>query len=89
VEVNNLLEMKRQGLSIQAISAATGFDRKTIRKYLSRPEAIPSYAPRPPRSGKLESFEAYLRERLSAGVWNGAVLLRELKQRGYRAGTRF
>jgi transposase len=86
VEVNELIELKRQGLSTKAISAATGFDRKTIRKYLAAPEAIPAYAPRPPRPGKLEPFQPYLRERLSAGVWNGVVLLRELKARGYTGG---
>jgi transposase len=86
VEVNDLIELKRQGLSIKAISAATGFDRKTIRNYLAKPEAIPAYAPRPPRPSKLEPFHSYLRERLSAGVWNGVVLLRELKERGYTGG---
>jgi hypothetical protein len=29
-EVKNLVEMKRQGLSIQAMSGMTGFDRKTV-----------------------------------------------------------
>ena len=81
-----MVELKRQGLSIKAISAATGFDRKTIRKYLASPEGIPAYAPRPPRPSKLEPFHAHLRERLTAGVWNGVVLLRELRERGYKGG---
>ena len=33
------MEMKREGLSIQAISKLTGYDRKTVRKYLVKPEA--------------------------------------------------
>jgi transposase len=33
-EVKDIEELKRQGLSIRAISKLTGFDRKTIRKYL-------------------------------------------------------
>jgi transposase len=86
VEVNDLVELKRQGLSIKAISAATGFDRKTVRKYLAKPDEIPAYAPRPPRPSKLDGFRPYLQERLSVGVWNGAVLLRELKERGYSGG---
>ena len=49
MEVQRIEELKRQGLSIQAISALTGFDRKTIRKYLIAPEAAPVYGPRPPR----------------------------------------
>jgi transposase len=37
VEVKDL---KREGLSIKAISAATGFDRKTVREYLAKPDEI-------------------------------------------------
>jgi hypothetical protein len=34
----------------------------------------------------LEPFKAYLKERLLAGVWNVAVLLRELRERNYNGG---
>ena len=33
-EVQELKELQRQGMSIQAISKLTGWDRKTIRKYV-------------------------------------------------------
>jgi transposase len=36
--------MKREGLSTQAISTLTGYDRKTVRKYLLEPEAVPQAA---------------------------------------------
>ena len=36
-----------QGMSIQGISKLTGWDRKTIRKYLLQPNAMPEYGPRP------------------------------------------
>jgi len=84
--VQDIAELKRQGLSIQDISGLTGFDRKTIRKYLSHPESLPSYGPREPRPSKLDSFKPYLDERLQAGVWNGRVLLRELREIGYTGG---
>ncbi len=84
--MNDLIELKRQGLSIQAISATTGFDRKTVRKYLAKPEAVPAYSARPQRPSKLAKFKPYLEERLKAGVWNAVVLLRELKERGYTGG---
>ena len=45
-EVNEFAELKREGLSIQAISSVTGFDRKTVRKYLLKPDEIPAYGPR-------------------------------------------
>jgi transposase len=36
--VSDIEELKRQGLSIRAISRLTGFDPETIRKYLLKPE---------------------------------------------------
>lgn len=83
-DVKELQELKRQGLSISQISSLTGFDRKTIRKYLAdTTEALPRYGPRPSKGSKLEPFQPYLAQRLSAGVWNAVVLLAELKARGY------
>jgi transposase len=82
-DVHNIEELKRQGLSIKAISKLTGWDRKTIRKYLIKPEAAPVYGPREPRSSKLDAFKPYLEDRMKAGVWNARVLLRELRERGY------
>jgi transposase len=35
---------------------------------------------------KLEPYKGYLKERLRAGVWNAAVLLRELHERNYDGG---
>ena len=82
-DVNDIAEMKRQGLSVRAISAMTGFDRKTVRNYILAPEAAPVYGPRPKPVGKLDPFKPYLEDRLKAGVWNARVLLRELRQRSY------
>ena len=84
--MNDFAEMKREGLSIQAISSLTGFDRKTVRKYLLQPDEIPAYGPRPSSPSKLDEFKPYLEERLKAGVWNAAVLLRELRARSYAGG---
>lgn len=84
-EVNEIRSMHREGISIRTISRLTGFDRKTIRSYL-REGSIPRYGPRAPRPGKLDPFKEYLEGRLRAGVWNGVVLLRELKERGYAGG---
>ena len=85
-DVQELEELKRQGLSIRAISRLTGYDRKTVRKYLLQPEARPVYGPRLAPPSKLDSFKEYLGERLKAGVWNAQVLLRELRARGYPGG---
>lgn len=82
-DVNEIIELKRQGLSITQISELTGCDPKTIRKYLDNPKS-PQYGPRQPRLSLLDSFKPYLKERMAAGVWNAVVLLRELKERGYQ-----
>ena len=41
-DVHDMDELKRQGLSIRAISRLTGHCRKTITKYLRGPRAFPS-----------------------------------------------
>jgi len=84
--VQEIIELKRQGMTISAISELTGNDRKTVRKYLHEPEGTPVYGPRPPRPSKLDAFRPYLEQRLQAGVWNATVLLRELRARGYQGG---
>jgi transposase len=85
-DVQDLQELKRQGLSIRAISRLTGYDRKTIRKYLIHRDAVPVYGPRAKTGGKLQPFHPYLEERMGAGVWNARVLLREVRERGYCGG---
>ena len=61
-DVQEIEELKRQGLSIRAISRLTGYDRKTISKYLIHPEGAPVYGPRAKQPGKLATFEPYLQE---------------------------
>jgi len=85
-DVDEVMELKRQGLSIRAISRLTGYDRKTINRYLAEPSSRPVYGPRVAAPSKLEPHKVYLKERLRAGVWNAAVLLRELRERNYSGG---
>ena len=37
-DVQEIQELKREGVSIAAISDVTGLDRKTVRKYLLDPD---------------------------------------------------
>jgi transposase len=83
--VFDILQLKRQGLSISQIAAITGFNRRTVHKYLAQP-ATPRYGPRAPRPTKLDPFKPFLQQRLAQGVWNATVLLRELQARGYAGG---
>lgn len=82
-----ILELHRQGLTISAIAERTGYDRKTVRKYIEGGLVAPRYKPRTPRAGPLEPFKAYLLERVQA--WpelTGARLLREIQELGYAGG---
>ena len=84
--MEHIEDLKKQGLTVSAIASLTGFDRKTIRKYLAEPGRIPEYRARPKPQSKLEPHKAYIAERLQAGVWNAVVLMRELRERGYSGG---
>ena len=42
-DVQELRELQRQGMSIQAISELTGWDRYTIRKYMQAAGVVPEY----------------------------------------------
>ena len=72
---------------MSAIARATGFDRKTIRKYLDRGLETPVYGPRDPRPRLLDPYEDYLREKVQAcpGL-SGRRLLREITALGYTGG---
>lgn len=80
--MNKIDEMKREGLSIKRISALTGFDRKTIRKYLTNPKT-PEYGPRKPRPSIMDGWQEYIEEQLRAGMWNGVVLHRKMQEQGF------
>ena len=85
-DVQEIKELKREGVSIGGIKELTGCDPKTIRKYLKLPAGRPEYRARPAKASKLEPFKPYLNDRLQAGVWNAQVLLHELRKRDYGGG---
>ena len=86
MDVEEIHSLRRQGLSLTAISRLTGFDRKTVRRYLRGGGVPPRYGPRPKRPSKLDRYTVFIEERLQAGVWNAVVLLRELREQGYEGG---
>ena len=83
-KVRDMLEVKariNQGKSVSTIAREMGMDRKTVRK-LATATTTPEreVCARP---SKLDALEAYLRERMAAGMTNSAVLLAEIMARGY------
>ena len=57
-DVHDREELKRQELSVRAISRLTGYCRKTVCKYLAQAEGLPVYVRLASRSGNFRSFGA-------------------------------
>lgn len=80
--------LARRGMGVREISRQTRLSRNTVRRYL-REARIRRYGPRAPRATKLDTFKGYVLERIEAARprWIPAtVLLRELRERGYKGG---
>jgi transposase len=71
-EVQGLKELQRQGMSIRGISKLTGWDRKTIRKYLQQPSALPEYGPR-----REQASNVLLRESRERSYRGGYTILKD------------
>jgi transposase len=78
-------KLRDDGLSISEIARRTGYDRKTIRKYLRAGTQVPVYGPRKPRGSILDPFKDYIRQQLRdyPGL-SASRLMREITTLGYR-----
>ena len=83
--VKQLYELKGEGRSIRRIARDLGISRNSVRKYLRSPQ-VPRARPRPRRPSKLDPYKGYIHQRLSDGLENCVVLLRELRAQGYGGG---
>ncbi len=71
----------KRGVYIKDIAVELGVHPKTVRRALQRGSAA---APqRVHRSSKLDPFKAQVDQLLAEGVWNGVVILREIRAAGY------
>ena len=78
-------DLYSQGLSISEISDRTGYDRKTVRKYINKKTALEPQK-RPTRSSKLDPYKPYLLEKLNEGPYTSVRLFREIQEMGYDGG---
>lgn len=77
--------LKAQGLSLHEMSRRLGVSRNTVARYLEASD-VPRYKDRALRPTKLDTFEAYIVERMGAAApdWIAApAMLRDLKTLGY------
>jgi transposase len=75
-------DLYAQGLSIKAISKKTGFDRKTVRKYLNI-TSVPESKKRAKKDSKLDEYEEYIITKLHEGPYTASCLYREIQEMGF------
>ena len=75
-------DLHAQGLSIKAISKKTGFDRKTVRKYLNI-TSVPEPEKRAKKSSKLDEYNDYITTKLHEGPYTASRLYREIQEIGF------
>lgn len=83
----DVVTLRKQGLSIRAISRRLGVSRNTVRRTLRR-GGPPKYV-RPPRPSKLDPYKDYLLSRLvEFPELSAAQLFEEIRALGYPGGLR-
>jgi transposase len=77
-------QMRKQGAYIVDIATQVGCSERTVRRYLKYPE--PPARNTRHKMVKLKPFMDYIDTRLAENVWNGEVILTEIKAMGYTGG---
>ena len=80
--MKQLYELKGEGHSIRGIARELSISRNTVRRYVRSP-GVPKPRSRSKRGSKLEPYTEYIDRRLSEGLDNCVVLLREISELGY------
>lgn len=80
-----LRDLYSKGLNTTEIARQTGFDKKTVRKYLTI-NTLPEPQKHPERKSKLDPFKPFLLEKLNEGPYTAARLYREIKEMGFDGG---
>ncbi|WP_413874820.1 IS21 family transposase [Albidovulum sp.] len=75
-------DLHAQGLNITEISNKTGFDRKTVRKYLNS-TTLPEPKHRAKRVSKLDNYKDYIIKKLHEGPFTAGRLFREIQEMGF------
>ncbi len=78
-----VVELRKQGLTLKEIVHQLGIAMGTVRRYL-KSEGFPEMARRRKKPSLLDPYLSYLEQRWQAGYHNGTGLYREILKRGYQ-----
>jgi transposase len=78
----SLKDLFEQGVSISEISRQTGYDRKTIRKYVGTTEP-PLPKKRARKTSKLDGYREYITGRLNVGPLSARLIYSEILKTGF------
>lgn len=78
-------DLHNQGYTNSEISRITGFNRRTVRKYLAADE-LPKKQQRAVKPSKLDPFKDYIQDRIAAYPLTAKRIYREIQERGYTGG---
>lgn len=84
VEILDIKQKHKNGMSIADIALETGYCEKTVSKWLKH-DGVPRYQ-RAKKPSKLDPYKEYIMKRMADGVFNCEVLSREIKGQGYSGG---
>lgn len=79
---NHVRALWNEGRNVREIVQQTGFDRRTITKWI-RADKLPERCAAAPKTTSPRHFEDYLSRRWSEGCVRGPRLFQEIKARGY------
>lgn len=75
-------DLYNKGLNISEIARETGFDRKTVRKYIAA-RAPPTAQTRTSKPSKLDEYREYIQQRITEYPLSAARIYREIVDKGF------
>jgi len=85
---HQLVELRKQGLTLKEIARRLGMGERTVRYWFTR--GIPYEKPKPRRKRRsgFDPYAGYVAEQWNQGHRNGQELWREIVAQGYKGGSR-
>jgi transposase len=85
---HQLVELRKQGLTLKEIARRLGMGERTVRYWFSRGIPYEKPKPRHKRRSGFDPYAGYVAEQWNQGHRNGQELWREIVAQGYRGGSR-